>query len=72
MYVECHQWSMARSADNWESPSEFRPERFLGNNEKDVLESLQPFGIGKVVLIYLGSQKKLVCGMWPFHANMII
>lgn len=34
------------STANFESPFEFRPERWLGANDKDVLEACQPFSLG--------------------------
>lgn len=45
--VECQPWSMNHSAQNWEAPWEFRPERFIDKSGRDVMESLQPFSVGK-------------------------
>ncbi|KZL82594.1 isotrichodermin c-15 hydroxylase [Colletotrichum incanum] len=47
-FVEVQQWSSNHSPDNWTSPWEFRPERFLedGKAEKNRLEALQAFSVG--------------------------
>ena len=45
--VECQQWSMNHSTMHWESPWEFRPERFLSSEKnRDTREALQPFNVG--------------------------
>jgi cytochrome P450 len=31
---------------NWEDPYSFKPERWLGANEKDILAASQPFSLG--------------------------
>lgn len=51
--VEVQHWSINHSADNWDDPFTFRPERFLEEskddgeeNGKNVLEALQAFSVG--------------------------
>lgn len=34
------------SSKNFDSPLEFQPERWLGENNKDYLEAAQPFSLG--------------------------
>ena len=34
------------SSANFESPLDFRPERWLGENSNDILEASQPFSLG--------------------------
>ncbi|KAK0641454.1 isotrichodermin C-15 hydroxylase [Cercophora newfieldiana] len=45
-YVEVQHWSINHSVDNFVSPWEFNPERFLNPKEGEVLEALQAFSVG--------------------------
>lgn len=46
--VACWQWATNHSAENWEKPFEFQPERFLdgSRNTNDKLDAMQPFSLG--------------------------
>ncbi|KAK7704627.1 hypothetical protein SLS64_008391 [Diaporthe eres] len=41
--VECQHWSMNHSAENWDDPWAFKPERFLEDMPGNKLEALQAF-----------------------------
>lgn len=41
--VECQHWSMNHSAENWDDPWAFKPERFLEEIPGNKLEALQAF-----------------------------
>lgn len=44
--VSTNPMAASLSTANFASPFEFRPERWLGVNDKDVLEACQPFSLG--------------------------
>ena len=44
--VSTHPVAASLSSKNFESPLDFQPERWLGENNKDYLEAAQPFSLG--------------------------
>ena len=46
--ISMHHWALYRRASYWHKPSEFHPERFLGDAEfaSDRRDALQPFHVG--------------------------
>jgi cytochrome P450 len=44
--VECQQWAMGYSKENWQDAGTFRPERFLEHNGFDNMEAFEPFSVG--------------------------
>ncbi|KAL6503156.1 hypothetical protein OROHE_023785 [Orobanche hederae] len=50
-FVLINAWAIARDPKTWEDPNEFKPERFLNNDDVDVIKGqyfeLIPFGTGR-------------------------